>query len=97
MEEDLLKRRMLSNYCTWFLKIDIMESICLMRLQKEKRKREPKMKIKIINRNYSIECNCDFDSLTIKEIDDLEKIIKELHTKFSEVKLQKEREKKNEN
>ncbi len=53
------------------------------------------MKIKIINRNYSIECNCDFDSLTIKEIDDLEKIIRELHTKFSEVKLQKEREIKN--
>ena len=61
-----------------------------------KRKKErTKMKIKIINRNYSIECNCDFDSLTIKEIDDLEKIIKELHTKFSEVKLQKEREIKN--
>lgn len=92
MEEDLLKRRMLSNYCFPFLKLDLKEHIYYLRLQKE-RKREPKMKIKIINRNYSIECNCDFDSLTIKEIDDLEKIIKELHTKFSEVKLQKEREK----
>ncbi len=36
MEEDLLKRRMLSNYCIWFLKEDIKEHICLMRLQKKK-------------------------------------------------------------
>lgn len=39
MEEDLLKRRMLSNYCYLFLKEDIKEHIFLMRLQKEKRKR----------------------------------------------------------
>lgn len=38
MEEDLLKRRMLSNYCYWFLKLDIWESICLMRLQKERKR-----------------------------------------------------------
>lgn len=40
MEEDLLKRRLLSNYCYWFLKEDIKEHICLMRFQKEKRKVE---------------------------------------------------------
>ena len=40
MEEDLLKRRMLSNYCIWFLKEDIKEHISYLRLQKEKRKRE---------------------------------------------------------
>lgn len=39
MEEDLLKRRMLNNYCYWLLKEDIKEHIYLMRLQKE-RKRE---------------------------------------------------------
>ncbi len=44
------------------------------------------MKIQMTNRNYSIECNCDFENLTIKEIDDLEKIIKELQDKFKEVK-----------
>lgn len=36
MKEDLLKRRMLSNYCYWFLKEDIKEHIYLMRLQKKK-------------------------------------------------------------
>ncbi len=39
MEEDLLKRRMLSNYCFSFLKLDLKEHIYYLRLQKE-RKRE---------------------------------------------------------
>lgn len=57
------------------------------------------MEIQMINSNYSLECNFDFDNLTITEIDDFEKIIKELQEKFAEVKrkrLEKEREKKNE-
>lgn len=38
MEEDILKRRMLNNYCYWFLKEDIKEHIYLMRLQKERKR-----------------------------------------------------------
>lgn len=38
MEEEILKRRMLNNYCTWFLKKYIKEHIYLMRLQKEREK-----------------------------------------------------------
>lgn len=41
MEEDLLKRRMLSNYCFSFLKLDLKEHIYYLKLQKE-RKRERK-------------------------------------------------------
>lgn len=40
--EDLLKCRMLSNYCFSFLKLDLKEHIFIMRLQKE-RKRETKI------------------------------------------------------
>lgn len=38
MQEDILKRRMLNNYCFWFLKEDIKEHIYLMRLQKERKR-----------------------------------------------------------
>ena len=38
MEEDLLKRRMLSNYCFSFLKLDLKEHIYYLRLQKERKR-----------------------------------------------------------
>lgn len=37
MGEDLLKRRMLSNYCFSFLKLDLKEHIYYLKLQKRKR------------------------------------------------------------
>ena len=39
MDEDILKRRMLSNYCLWFLKEDLKEYIYLLRVQKAKKER----------------------------------------------------------
>ncbi len=44
MDEDILKRRMLGNYCIWFLKADINEHICLLRVQKEKKKKKESFK-----------------------------------------------------
>ena len=38
MDEDILKRRMLSNYCWWFLKEDLKEHIFLLRVQKERKR-----------------------------------------------------------
>ena len=39
MDEDILKRRMLSNYCLFFLKEDLKEHIYLLRVQKAKKER----------------------------------------------------------
>lgn len=44
------------------------------------------MKIQMTHNNYSLECNCYVDNLTLQEIDDLLKIIKELKEKLAEAK-----------
>lgn len=46
MEEDLLKRRMSSNYCFSFLKLDLKEHIYYLKLQKEREINNGKIKIK---------------------------------------------------
>ena len=38
MDEDILKRRMLSNYCLFFLKEDLKEYIYFLRTQKERKR-----------------------------------------------------------
>lgn len=38
MDEDILKRRMLSNYCLFFLKEDLKEHIYFLRTQKERKR-----------------------------------------------------------
>ena len=43
MDEDILKRRMLSNYCLFFLKEDLKEHIYYLRVQREFKKGENKM------------------------------------------------------
>ena len=45
MDEDILKRRMLSNYCLFFLKEDLKEHILELTLKKQKIERDKKMMI----------------------------------------------------